>query len=726
MWGASKEQWEAFRNLVPKDIRPTVNNPTLQTIPDKKGHQEVTGGRFSKFPSRQYEKGVGGMVGWQKLNPTDKELDTWQANENYGFGIVGRTLKGIDIDVDDPITAERIDDAICAFFNADLPYRSRDNSSRKMLLFRFEEEDVNRSTVMLPVVVTGSNERQAIEFKFDRSFIALCGRHKSGALQRWHGLPDKVEDFPSISVKRLPELYRYLQEQFSPTVEEVKDGKVTDVSRSVNQIDVDDPLYQFVISSEWYRGESPEGLVYVKCPYEETHSNYPNGNNTETVFMPKGLGGIKEHGFKCMHESHGGMGQITIQQFIREIGYAPPEFEVVESPAESPDQATRPLFDGMDKAGRFPCNEVNLVLALNWLNTVGVELAYDEFKDEIIYRKRGQEKWSEFKDHHYTEVSLELIRIGMRNVNSDKLRQCIAYVARNNAMDSAKDWVNSLQWDGVERIKDFHINVFGAKDNEYNRSVCEYFFTAMVGRVLDPGCQADMVTVLVGRQGLGKSTFVRTLSPRVEWSIDHALDMRDADASRNLRGKIIVELGELRGIGSRDEESIKAWITRRKDDWVPKFKEFSTSYLRRFILFGSIDRMRFLGDSAGERRWLPIEVCKDGRQFIDSNYVKEFRDQLWAEAREMYKANGIMYKDAETLAKHEHGRYKKLSIVSLRIKHYVTHSDKERFSLEDIAFDCLGLHLKADNRDTAFLDRAMLSIGMTEGEDGLWGFDNLF
>src|SRR5262245_60704788 len=80
-------------------------------------------------------------------------------------------------------------------------------------------------------------------------------------------------------------------------------------------------------------------------------------------------------------------------------------------------------------------------------------------------------------------------------------------------------------------------------------------------------------------------------------------------------------------VGKREEEAVKAMITRNRDTARTAYKEDSLDVPRQFILLGTTDKEEFLTDAAGNRRYWPIAVGK-----IDHAGIVEIRDQLWGEA----------------------------------------------------------------------------------------------
>lgn len=146
-----------------------------------------------------------------------------------------------------------------------------------------------------------------------------------------------------------------------------------------------------------------------------------------------------------------------------------------------------------------------------------------------------------------------------------------------------------------------------------------------------------------------KSTAVAALVPDDDFYIAIDLGGKDDDLARLMRGKLIIELDELKGLGTRDSEHIKSFISRTYEEWIPKFREMNTRYRRRSVFFGTSNKDDFLADETGNRRWLPFKcgVC-------DPESISRDRDQLWAEARELFKTDGVLHRDAELLAKAEH------------------------------------------------------------------------
>jgi hypothetical protein len=311
-----------------------------------------------------------------------------------------------------------------------------------------------------------------------------------------------------------------------------------------------------------------------------------------------------------------------------------------------------PSFE-RDGKGRIEAVLGNVRSALLRPDVCGMDIRYDTFRDEIVYADVDRpDKWLAFKDHHAVELRLTLERLGFKPVGRELIRDVVDYISQMQPVDSAQVWLKGLKWDGVKRVDTFYACYFGVPIGPYACAVSRYIWTAMAGRVMVPGVKADMVPILTGEQGQRKSSGIEAMAPFDTFREMNFHQNEDARA-RLMRGCLMVELGELSGLKTKAIEEIKAWTARRKEDWVPKYKEFSTTLLRRCAFQGTTNEGQFLDDPTGERRWLPM-----ASGVVDVEGIARDRDQLWAEGRVLFEDGGVAWREAETLAKGEHDDYR--------------------------------------------------------------------
>jgi len=319
--------------------------------------------------------------------------------------------------------------------------------------------------------------------------------------------------------------------------------------------------------------------------------------------------------------------------------------------APAPLQVLPPGSFAAAASGVIQASLMNVIGALRSAEG-GVTLGYDSFLDRITLGGQA------LRDVDYVKLRLSFEERGFKNVPADIMRDAVRAVAYDNTYDSLLDWASSLVWDGQPRVETALSVYFGCEDTRYTRAVSRYLFTALAGRALDPGCQADMALIFVGGQGERKTHAVRALAPvRVAFgNADLGKVVEDDGVSaRRIRGKAVVELGELRGLASRDDETVKEWVSRRDEVWTPKFVEFETIYPRRCVLIGTSNRVDLLTDPTGNRRWLPTLVGH-----MDDVAIERDRDQLWAEGVALWRAQGIAWQEAEHLAMHEHDEFRQV------------------------------------------------------------------
>lgn len=324
-----------------------------------------------------------------------------------------------------------------------------------------------------------------------------------------------------------------------------------------------------------------------------------------------------------------------------------------ETPDDGQDPGPMPAFE-RDRQGKIKATINNLLSAIRRSDIVQWDIGLDLFRDEIMVAKRGSQLWRSFADADYVTIRsrLEMGMNGFAPIGREMIRDAVLMVADENKFDSAITWLKGLPRDGKSRIETFLIDYFGAEDTPYVRAVSAYLWTALAGRVLSPGCKADMVPIFVGNQGVGKSTAVAALAPAPEFFAEISFAEKDDNLSRKMRGKLVAEIGELRGLHTKELEAIKAFITRTHENWVPKFREFETSFPRRLVFIGTTNKDQFLADETGNRRWLPVRV---GR--VDVRKVREVAPLCWAEAALRFQQGGVLWQDAQRLGLEMHDEF---------------------------------------------------------------------
>ena len=159
----------------------------------------------------------------------------------------------------------------------------------------------------------------------------------------------------------------------------------------------------------------------------------------------------------------------------------------------------------------------------------------------------------------------------------------------------------------------------------------------VVTRTFHPGEKHDEMVVLVGPQGIGKSTAWAWLLPgepeRSRWFSDGLSFHDDQKAKAEaLQGMVLVEASEMTGSTKAEVETIKKFLSRTNDNIRLTYRRDPSPLLRRCMIVGTTNDPRCLpNDSSGNRRFLPVP-CLAGDPAKTRAYLDAHREQMWAEA----------------------------------------------------------------------------------------------
>ena len=235
-------------------------------------------------------------------------------------------------------------------------------------------------------------------------------------------------------------------------------------------------------------------------------------------------------------------------------------------------------------------------------------------------------------DRDVTELRLRIAALYNLEAGAPTVQELAVYQAGHNAYHPVRDYLEGLTWDKVPRLDGMLVDYARCADTAVNRTIARRFMISAVARVMQPGAKVDTVLILAGPQGYGKSTFFRTLAGE-QWFRDDTLDLRNKDASMQLRGAWLYELAELASTRVRDAETVKAFISRPSDHFRPPYGRNVIEQKRQCIFVGTTNEPSFLNDPTGARRFWPAEVLGQ----IRNVELQRDRDQLWAEAVAAYR-----------------------------------------------------------------------------------------
>lgn len=256
-------------------------------------------------------------------------------------------------------------------------------------------------------------------------------------------------------------------------------------------------------------------------------------------------------------------------------------------------------------------------------------LYYDEFLDRVLVANSEVRAWRDDDDTKLTVYMQQTV--GMQTVAESHVASAVRYVARQRTKHCVRDWLETLVWDGIERIaqafEDFwSIEPATNQPSEYIRAVSANFFLGMVMRVLQPGCQLDTMPIFEGAQGIGKSRALRALGGA--WYMLAAESVTSKDFFQALPGCWLVEIGEMDSFSRAERERTKLVISTPVDRYRPSYGRYARDFPRQCVFAGTTNHDDYGNDDTGLRRFLPVR-CTSA---VDVDGLTRARPQLFAEA----------------------------------------------------------------------------------------------
>jgi putative DNA primase/helicase len=292
----------------------------------------------------------------------------------------------------------------------------------------------------------------------------------------------------------------------------------------------------------------------------------------------------------------------------------------------------------VDKKGNYISSIDNIYKILKFDPNLRGRLCFDEFENRLIAIKnlpwrKVTKQTRDFSDDdsdclaHY----LECYQMPFTHI-----AKALSKIRNEFKSHPIRSYMESLHWDGVQRLESLFIEYLGAEDSPYTRAATRKTFIAAVARVFQPGIKFDTVLTLIGKEGIGKSTIIRKMAK--EWFSDCLGDVHTKDGMESLRGVWIMEIAELASFRSKDQDAIKRFITSCEDLYRPAYGKQQVRFPRQCVFFATTNKYDFLSGPHDHRRFLPIDThVNQPSKNVFQHFTDEEINQAWAEALHYYR-----------------------------------------------------------------------------------------
>lgn len=278
---------------------------------------------------------------------------------------------------------------------------------------------------------------------------------------------------------------------------------------------------------------------------------------------------------------------------------------------------------------------------------------------------KKKDPWKRMNDYTLNTIVREMKLTGISWASRDKVSQTIEsnFCPKVNPIEAYfKDleYDNSKDW-----IKEMTATVDTATSHPLFHKYFEKWVVGAVANVFEKDfCANHICLIMVGGQGLYKSTWLRNLCPpslKGSYYYEGQLDPDNKDHLFETTANFIYNLDDYFGsVTKKKVNELKDLITKPKVKARRPYARYSEDLSKISSFAGTANETNFLYDSTGSRRFAPFEAVKV--RINDAQNIEI--DNLWAAAYKKYR-DGFVYwvTDVDQKELEEHNNQFKIQTI---------------------------------------------------------------
>ncbi|MEJ7927420.1 VapE domain-containing protein [Sphingobium sp. AN641] len=192
----------------------------------------------------------------------------------------------------------------------------------------------------------------------------------------------------------------------------------------------------------------------------------------------------------------------------------------------------------------------------------------------------------------------------------------------------------------------------------------KWMLSATAAALMPSGFKSRGVLTLQGKQGIGKTSWLKSLidDPVLRddvVKVDHHLDPSNKDSVIIATSQWLCEIGEVDSTFKKDIARIKGFVTSDFDKLRKPYGRRETDQPRRTVFMATVNETNFLVDATGNSRWWTIRA-----ESIDFNHGIDMQ-QVFAQLADMLDDGAIWWLDREEeeALEQENGSHLMVSVV---------------------------------------------------------------
>ena len=229
---------------------------------------------------------------------------------------------------------------------------------------------------------------------------------------------------------------------------------------------------------------------------------------------------------------------------------------------------------------------------------------------------RGEEMWRNLTDKDINTMVCQCVQESGVNISVSEMWTALKSDLIT-AVHPIRSWLNQLpeytpeQPDWIEFVAN-QVKVAGDElSNQYWRTCFKKWFVAMVASWMKDEVVNHTVLVLIGRQGIFKTTWLDHLIPPALRGYSSKLPLSgqiSKDDRLRLCENAMLNIDELDAICGREMNIVKSLLTSTDVNERAAYGRLKERRVRLASFCASTNNREFLTDVTGNRRWLPFEV----------------------------------------------------------------------------------------------------------------------
>lgn len=267
------------------------------------------------------------------------------------------------------------------------------------------------------------------------------------------------------------------------------------------------------------------------------------------------------------------------------------------------------------------------------------DFRYNVILGRTFYKLKGKNanKYKLLEDFDFNSIIREL-QNSNHNIGRQSLKGLLEseFVKKHNPI---QEYLTNLpKWDGSTDYITEYLKSVKTTDDANFRWAFKKWFVAMIACAIDPSLINHCAIILIGKQGVGKSTwFNKLLPPELQrYFFSGRINPNDKDTLLHLSECLIIVMEEIGSFNKSQTEAFKEILTKDSIRVRRAYGIYAENYIRRASFVGSTNNKTVLNDITGNRRFLVFEA----KRFLSTDIFDIHK--VYSQGYTLFK-NGFQY-----------------------------------------------------------------------------------